>query len=79
MKTAGGRCGRGESSGPAPLYAAVAGDRSGLNIPMSDAEYTDRVNTLEAGIGRLDRERIALLREIVQVPSKVVDAIPSDD
>jgi hypothetical protein len=46
---------------------------------MSDEEFTDRVNTLEAGIDRLDRERIALLREIVQVLSKVVEAIPSDD
>jgi len=46
---------------------------------MTAAQYTDRVNTLEAGIDRLDRERVALLREIVQVLSKVVDAIPSDD
>jgi hypothetical protein len=45
---------------------------------MTAQEYADRVNTLEAGIDRLHRERIALLREIVQVLSKVVDAIPTD-
>jgi hypothetical protein len=46
---------------------------------MTAQEYADRVNTLEASIDRLDRERVQLLREIVQVLSKVVDAIPSDD
>jgi hypothetical protein len=46
---------------------------------MTAQEYADRVNTLEAGIDRLDRERMQLLREIVQVLSKVVDAIPDRD
>jgi hypothetical protein len=43
---------------------------------MTTAEYTQH---LENEVDRLDRERVALLREIVAVLSKVVDAIPSQD
>ena len=45
---------------------------------MTAQEYTARVNKLEQDIDRLHWERVALLREIVQVLSKVVDAIPTD-
>jgi hypothetical protein len=43
---------------------------------MTAAEYQQH---LENEVDRLDRERVALLREIVQVLSKVVDAIPERD
>jgi hypothetical protein len=46
---------------------------------MTAQEYAERVNTLEAGIDRLNRERLALLRDIVAVLSKVVDAMPPQD
>jgi hypothetical protein len=62
---------------PILSYLGWAGPRRArLNNTMTATEYTSH---LENEIDRLVRERIALLREIVQVLSTVVDAIPSAD
>ena len=46
---------------------------------MTAQEYTERTNRLETEIDRLNQARIALLADIVECLSKVIDAIPTAD